>query len=195
MIIGIVLSSVPKISETFLISKIKLLKDSGNEIILFTNQKKIFNLCRVVHQRRTSKNTFIQIGLMIVYILLLIIKRPRITKKFLALEKNDGVSLKKRIENLYLNSHILNENMDWVHFGFATLMLRRENIAGAVGAKMGVSFRGFDISIYPLKNRFCYQKCWNKIDKVHSISLDLLNAAYELGLKKNYSSFYYLSCD
>ena len=189
MIIGIVLNNIPRISETFLISKIKLLQDSGNEVIIFTNKKGKFDFCRVVHQRRISDNYFVQIGLIIIYVFLLIIKRPRIVKKFLNLEKNDGVPFRKRIENLYLNSHILNQNLDWVHFGFATLMIRRENIADALGAKMGVSFRGYDISIYPLKHKFCYHKGWNKIDKIHSISNDLLVSAYKLGLNKNIPSF------
>ena len=185
MIIGLVLNNIPKISETFLISKIKILQDGGNEVIIFTNKKGKSNLCRVVQQRRLSNNIFIQIGLIIIYLFLLIIKKPRTIKKFLILEKNDGVSFQRRIKNLYLNSHILNENLDWVHFGFATLMIRRENIAKAIDAKMGVSFRGYDISIYPLKHKFCYHKCWDKIDKVHSISKDLLVTAYELGLNKN----------
>ena len=189
MIIGIVLNNIPRISETFLISKIKLLQDSGNKVIIFTNKKGKFDYCRVVHQRSIRDNYFVQIGLMSIYLFLLIIKRPRIVKKFINLEKNDGVTFKKRIENLYLNSHILNHNLDWVHFGFATLMIRRENIADAIGAKMGVSFRGYDISIYPLKHKFCYHKVWKKIDKIHSISNDLLSSAYELGLNKNIPSF------
>ena len=64
-------------------------------------------------------------------------------------------------------------------------MIRRENIAGALNAKMGVSFRGYDISIYPLKHKLCYQIASSKIDKIHSISKDLLNISYDVGFNKD----------
>ena len=50
---------------------------------------------------------------------------------------------------------------------------------------MAVSLRGFDIGIYPLKNPKCYDLLWVNIDKLHVISDDLLNLAYENGLKKD----------
>jgi colanic acid/amylovoran biosynthesis glycosyltransferase len=71
-----------------------------------------------------------------------------------------------------------------LHFGFATQTLGSEFVAKAIGAKMGVSFRGFDIAIYPLKHPGCYKKLWNQLDKVHTISKDLLERAYELGLTR-----------
>jgi colanic acid/amylovoran biosynthesis glycosyltransferase len=49
-------------------------------------------------------------------------------------------------------------------------------------AKLATSFRGYDISIYPLKNPFCYKLLWQKLDKVHTISDDLLQVAYKLNL-------------
>ena len=106
--------------------------------------------------------------------------------KFISLERKQNVSFKRILKKLILNQHILQEsNVDWLHFGFATQAIGRENIAKAVGAKMAVSLRGFDIGIYPLKNPKCYDLLWLNINKLHVISNDLLNLAYANGFKKN----------
>src|SRR5690606_23867831 len=72
------------------------------------------------------------------------------------------------------NQFILSKKLDWLHFGFGTMALGRENIAAVIGAKMAVSFRGFDIAIYPVKHPNCYDKLFEKTDKVHVISNDIM---------------------
>ena len=53
--------------------------------------------------------------------------------------------------------------------------------------KNGSEFkRLFDIGIYPLKNPKCYDLLWVNIDKLHVISDDLLNLAYDKWIKKRY---------
>ena len=52
---------------------------------------------------------------------------------------------------------------------------------------MAVSFRGYDINVYPLKHPGCYDEIWSKVDKVHSISDDLYKKALLLGLGRNIS--------
>jgi colanic acid/amylovoran biosynthesis glycosyltransferase len=184
MKIGLVLSNSPAQSETFFTSKIKGLQDRGHQVVLFANQTKGFHLCRFIIHPKVSRNSILQFARMIISYSVLFIKRPIIFIRFLRLEKMDGVPIISRWENLYLNYHILKENLDWLHFGFATMTLRRENVAQAIDAKMGVSLRGYDICIYPLKYPECYQRVWDKVDKIHSISYDLLEAAEEHGLTK-----------
>ncbi|MEZ4824312.1 MAG: hypothetical protein R2942_18715 [Ignavibacteria bacterium] len=55
------------------------------------------------------------------------------------------------MKSVYINSHILSEKIDRLHFGFMTMTLKRENVAKAIDAEMSVSFRGYDINVYPLK--------------------------------------------
>ena len=50
------------------------------------------------------------------------------------------------------SSHIIRYDLDWLHFGFATCALGRENLASLIGAKMSTSIRGYDIAIYPKIN-------------------------------------------
>ena len=102
--------------------------------------------------------------------------------RYIRLEKEQGTSFKRLLEKLYLNATLLKLTTDWLHFGFATMALERELVAQAIGAKMAVSFRGYDIGVYPLKNPGCYDLLWKKLDQVHYISDDLYRKAQQLGL-------------
>lgn len=181
MKIGIVLAKPPAYSETFFISKIKGLQKNGFEVVLFVNSKDThFDLCTVKEQVQFRSFFFFlkSLGLILTKLSTLL--------KFISLERKQNVSFKRILKKLILNQHILQEsNVDWLHFGFATQAIGRENIAKAIGAKMAVSLRGFDIGIYPLKNPKCYDLLWLNINKLHVISNDLLNLAYANGFKKN----------
>ena len=182
MKIGLVLIKTPSYSEKFLISKIKGLQQEGHKVILFADKNDDFKMCEVVDMPKVSKFFFLQIIKMALAYATIIIQSPITVINFLRLEKLDGISFRFRWENLYLNSKILRKDLDWIHFCFATTALRKENVAKSINAKMGVSLRGYDINIYPLKNKNCYSLLWKKVDKVHSISNSLLKKAKKNGL-------------
>ena len=182
MKIGLVLIKTPSYSEKFLISKIKGLQQGGHKVILFADKNDDFKMCEVVDMPKVSKFFFLQIIKMALAYFTIIIQSPITVINFLRLEKLDGISFRFRWENLYLSSKILSKDLDWIHFCFATTALRKENVAKSINAKMGVSLRGYDINIYPLKNKNCYSLLWKKVDKVHSISNSLLKKAKKHGL-------------
>ena len=182
MKIGFVLFNTPAQSETFITSKLKGLQENGFKVVLFAKEKEKFDLCKVVPHPKISRFIIIQLIQMMTAYGILFFNHPIIFFRFLYREKKDGISISSRWKNLYLNNHILKEKLNWLHFGFITTAIRRENVAHAIGAKMGVSLRGYDICIYPLKNPGCYKKVWEKVDKVHSISNDLLDASHKQGL-------------
>ena len=184
MKIGLVLSRTPAYSQTFFNSKIEGLQKNGFEVVLFVNSKDThFDLCTVKEQ--VQFRSFFIVLFFLKSLGLLLIKLSTLLK-FISLERKSNVSFKSILKKLILNQHILQEsNLDWLHFGFATQAIGRENIAKAIGAKMAVSLRGFDIGIYPLKNPKCYDLLWLNINKLHVISNDLLNLAYTNGFKKN----------
>src|SRR5690554_7538061 len=62
-----------------------------------------------------------------------------------------------------------------------------ETVAQAIGAKMGVSFRGFDMGTYPIKNPGCYDVLWKYADQVHTNSNDLWAAAKRFGMPDSIS--------
>lgn len=183
MKIGLVLSNPPAYSETFFISKIKGLQKNGFEVVLFVNKNtEEFNLCRVKPQVRLHSY---HIVFAFVQLLFRMAKHPKTFTRFIQLEKAEGVKTVQLLKKLLINQHILSENkVDWLHFGFATMALGKESIASAIGAKMAVSLRGFDIGIYPLKHLDCYNLLWKRIDKLHVISNDLLELAYQNGCSK-----------
>tara|TARA_R100000935_G_scaffold1517_1_gene4886 strand:+ start:67562 stop:68737 length:1176 start_codon:yes stop_codon:yes gene_type:complete len=184
MRIGIVLSQTPGYSETFFTSKIKGLQAQGFTVQLFVQKREAnFTLCPVRLAPKVSRFVPFQLLKMIwVYILLV----PYIGRvlKFSSLERAEGTSPGSLLKKIFLNAHLLKANLDWVHFGFATQALGSECVAKAIGAKMAVSFRGFDLNIYPLKHNGCYDKTWNHVAKVHSISHYLYKKGVDLGLSE-----------
>ncbi|RED48357.1 glycosyltransferase family 4 protein [Seonamhaeicola aphaedonensis] len=188
MRIGIVLSETPSYSETFFTSKIKGLQKHGFKVTLFVQHKKDdFNLCEVrVAPKVYKRNLILLLGSGLIVFFRGFLKYNRFLK-FIELEREYGRSKKQMLKNLYNNSHLLTADLDWIHFGFATIAIQSEHVAKVIGAKMAVSFRGFDLDVYPLKYTGCYELLWNQVDKVHSISNYLLNTAYNIGLPKSVS--------
>lgn len=186
MKIGLVLPSVPSYSETFFTSKIKGLQANGFEVILFVNNfSKKTNLdCTIIPSPKFSKNN-LQNGLLILYrFLTVLIFNFHQVQKLYKLDKKDNLSFSKRLKSIVINSHLLSQKLDWLHFGFGTMAIDRENVAAAIGAKMAVSFRGFDIGIYPVKHPNCYNRLWRKVDKIHVISNDIEDLVLKHGFKE-----------
>jgi len=185
--IGIVLNNVPAYSETFLLNKINGLIERGARVTIFAEKS---GHAFPMHWNVISpfklpsngllRNLFVAAGMM-----RMALSCSKKSYKFFKLERIAGRSSKTALENLYINGHIIARELDWLHYGFATVAVRRENVAKAIGARMAVSLRGYDIAVYPLKNKDCYNLLWSNVDKIHSISDDLVRRAYDLGLPIN----------
>lgn len=140
-----------------------------------------FRDCPVIVRPRVSSNPLLQFMYFIKEFALLIPHLSRIYK-YVKLERREGSGFGALIKKIYLNAHLLKVKADWLHFGFATMALGSETVATAIGAKMAVSFRGFDIAVYPVKHPGCYKTLWKYLDKGHTISDDLLVLAKKHGL-------------
>src|SRR5690554_5531438 len=185
MRIGIILSQPPGYSETFFRSKIKGLQENGVEVCLFCqNNNNEFTLCPVIVSPRVSKNPFLQLWFFMKEFVLLL---PYVSTviRYVKLERSEGTAWLQIFKKVYLNAQLLKAKLDWLHFGFATMALGSETVAKAIGAKMAVSFRGFDMTVYPVKNPGCYQMLWRHIDKAHTISDNLLKLAVKHGMPEN----------
>ena len=184
--IGLVLSKPPAYSETFLISKIEGLQASGFEVILFVNKDSSkFELCKVYKSYANYRNNFLSKIWSLIIVILKLIRIPKRVIKFIRLEQKSGRNTIQILKNSYTCAHILSHNLDWLHFGYATLTLNKENISKSINAKMAVSFRGYDINVYPLKFKGCYDLLWKRLDKVHSISNFLIKRASQFGMPNN----------
>ena len=185
MIIGLVIPSTPSYSETFFNSKIKGLLKGGFKVVVFAqNIDPNFKLCKTVESPKVKGNKLLVFLSAVRVFFKLLLHLNRIVKYYRLL-KGSGFSLKEILKRVYLNSYMLTNKVDWLHFGFATQTIGSEYVAKAIGAKMAVSFRGFDINVYPLKHKNCYLDVWRNVDKVHSISQYLVEQAYNLGLQKS----------
>ena len=185
MTIGFVLSETPGVSETFINSKIKSLIKNGHKIIIFSTKKKEFNLCEVIEPPSLERYK-VSILFDFIFILINMISRHnRVLNIFLNLEKKDDSSFIQSFKNLYINNHILRKKIDWLHFPFSAITQNRENVAKSIGAQMSISLRGYDIMVYPLKDKDCYKKLWPKVKKVHSVSYALLDIAKNYGLTQD----------
>lgn len=171
--IGLVLPSVPGYSETFFNSKIAGLQQNGAEVVVFVANPEKLNpdlTYKVFYAPKLNGfKTFVALKSMAILLSATLFNFKK-SIHFLALEKKDEHSFRKRLKSLIANHFILKHKVDWLHFGFGTMAIGRENVAAVVGAKMAVSFRGFDHYIYPLKNPNCYKKLFSRIVKYHVLS-------------------------
>jgi glycosyltransferase involved in cell wall biosynthesis len=183
--IGLVLAATPAYSETFFNAKIKGLQEAEYELVLFVNKKAHSHLKVAIKQApQLSENKFKSFIISIFCLIKLFFFSYTNAKKMYYLDQRDGLHFKKRIQNLILNSHILSEKLDWLHFGFGTLALNRENVAAAIGANMAVSFRGFDHYVYPLKHPDCYKLLFSKKVKYHVLSESMKKDLISNGIKE-----------
>ena len=182
MKIAFCLSSLPGYSETFIRSTLDGLSRDGHDVRVF-----IFNRSRAA-ENFVYVNPFPLVMPRVLFLFPLVlarllIKRPVASFTYWKSEKADGKKTWSIIKSLYINAHIfLAQKPDWLHYSFATLGIHRENLAKALGIKLAVSLRGFDIGIYPLRHPGCYHLLWRKVDKIHTISDDLYRLALKEGL-------------
>lgn len=187
MRIGLVIPAVPSYSETFFKSKIAGLVKSGHEVILFVRRSssRRFSDVKVVKQWPVFGNRIVQSIVTVLGICTIAMMRPHRCYRFFMAEVRCGRPRRQVLENMYVNAHIFAHSIDWLHFGFITMGLRRENVGKAANCKMSASIRGYDIGIYPLKQPGCYDLLWQTLDKVHTISDDLVKTARGLGLPQS----------
>lgn len=186
MKIGLVLPSIPGYSETFFRNKISGLQQNGVEVILFVNDSKAnenYLNCRVVKAPPVSGSKIRVIATSILLLCKAVFVQPAKSLKLYRLNKKEGITGAENFKSILTNQFLLGEKLDWLHFGFGTMALGKENLAAVLEAKMAVSFRGFDIGIYPIKHPGCYDLLYLKADKFHVISNDLKNLLFKAGLK------------
>ncbi|MGH2665090.1 glycosyltransferase family 4 protein [Flavobacterium sp.] len=172
MKIGLVLPAVPAYSETFFVNKIKGLQSHGHEVVLFVHAKTSQSSFEGAKVIAAPKWTGSSIGGFInaFFQLFLLLFHSKAVIRFCRLDRKDGISMFSIIKRIAANSHLLSKKLDWLHFGFGTMALERENIAQAIKAKMAVSFRGFDYYVYPVKTPDCYTVLFSKKVTYHVLS-------------------------
>ena len=86
---------------------------------LLEKRGKDFNLCTVRKMPKVYDNK-LQLLFQSLFTALSLLPHLRKVIRFYRLEKNLGSTTTEILKRIYLNSHILSANLDWIHFGFAT---------------------------------------------------------------------------
>ena len=185
--LGLVIPNVPSYSETFFHNKIVNLLEQGFEVKLFIKhpiQRENY-ICPVYEYPYPSKNPSIRLIQSVWIAAKTFVKSPGNFVRFTKLLSREGYSLKQYLRSVVASSFILPHQLDWLHFGYASMGLDCEFVGKAIGAKVAVSLRGYDVAVKPILNKDCYHLLWKNVDKIHTISDDLLNLAYAEGLSKS----------
>lgn len=179
--IGLVLTKPPVYSETFITHKINGLIANGYRVTVFSNAYKKGSfpyrlVCAWSPQPRA------RVILSAPILLYCCIRYFRSLYRYYTFTKKETGSSKYAMKYLVSNFHILTNPVDQLHFEFAGLAINRETVAKAMGCKMSVSIRGYDVAIQPLTRGEQIQKIWKYVDEVHSISDDITLKAYRAGM-------------
>jgi glycosyltransferase involved in cell wall biosynthesis len=70
---------------------------------------------------------------------------------------------------------------DVVHFGYGTLACGRMHLREALGCRMVVSFRGYDLNTFRVDDESAYADVWRGADVLHLVSESLRDRALERG--------------
>ena len=183
--VGIVLARAPGYSESFLSSKIEGLRAAGFDVSVFVGSGArgagIYPALGICKAR-----PLLSMVLFAWAWLALCIRHPRRVVRFVASERALGRRTLRMAHLLAVYYPILMyARSGWLHFGFSALAVGAESLADAVGSRMGVSLRGYDVAIYPLRNPGSYEMVWQKVDKVHTISDDLMHLARRQGMPES----------
>ena len=172
MKIGLVLPATPGYSETFFTNKIKGLQEHGYTVVLFVNSDKNKTTLpvKIINAPNLSGNSGMVLLRSFLCLMETFVFHFSATIRLFQLNANDKIPFSKNIKSIIASSHILSEKLDWLHFGFGTMALDKENVAASIKAEMAVSFRGFDHYVYPQKNKNCYQLLFSKKVKYHVLS-------------------------
>ncbi len=150
MTIALVLPSLPKYSESFFTSKIKLLQESGFQVMVLVvgapAEKPKVNY-PVYYQPILAPSGMQRWALSTWLILKTFLTQPERAFRLIDEAKKSSYSLAGSLRLIAVLSNFLKIKADWVHFAFGTMAVERALIGKVIGAKVGVSFRGFDISI------------------------------------------------
>ena len=179
--IGLVLSQVPGYSETFFRNKIKGLQAQGFEVVLFVDQdtpKREPFLCEV----RVSPFSAPLLKTLFRLLVLCFQTSPLKWFQLFGLHRKSGRSRYRSLKNVFLSLYLMTESLDWLHFGFGALAVHREHIAEVIGARMGVSFRGFDLYLSPLKEPTMYKVLFSTSCFYHVLSQEMKTDLVTLGV-------------
>ena len=184
MTIALVIPSLPKYSETFLTNKINGLVNNGFSVVLMVvgvSERRKMNV-PVYYQPILAPQGLLRWSFTFWLILKSVLLHPQRCLRLLNEASNAGHNGFGKWRMIAVLSNFLKINADCIHFAYGTMAVERAFIGRVLGAKVSMSIRGYDIAIAPVMNSALYTHVWPYLDKLHSISNDLVKVAEKQGM-------------
>ncbi len=104
---------------------------------------------------------------------------PRSFVKFIS--KGYKILGNQILKKLVVDYNFIKTNPTIIHYEFGTLAIDRMYLSEIFSCKSIVSFRGYDLNYYKLKEKDLYNKVWTKATGFHFLGVDLYNRAKKRG--------------
>jgi colanic acid/amylovoran biosynthesis glycosyltransferase len=194
----LIVSTFPKLSETFIVNKFIGLVDIGLDVHLIAENRntanwQYFSILKEkkyknrFHYSWPHSNKIFTLLLYPIISLISLIKAPKRSIKYLIL--GSRILGWKVAKYFYLDHKVLVQNPKIIHFEFGAIARERMYLKDLLGVKIIVSFRGYDINYVGLSNQNFYRRVWEKADHIHFLGDDLRQRAISRGCPSelNYS--------
>lgn len=187
----ILVPSFPKLSETFIVSKVLGLLDLGWDVHVvcgrsdpeewgrFPELQRRPGFRKRVHVTMPHRPRWLVALLCPVALVRSIILSPLGTWRYLRIGwRRFGPDI---IRRFYLDAELIVLKPNLVHFEFGSLAAVRMYIKELLECRITVSFRGYDMNYVGLDTTDYYKTVWEEADALHLLGRDLLNRAWRRG--------------
>lgn len=189
--IVLIVSSFPKLSETFIVSKFLGLLARGWDVHVVCSQSepkewenfpkliKRPDIRKRVHVVWRTQPHWLAAMLMPLALIRCFLLHPKGTWRYL----NKGWKCWRvdALRRLYLDAELLLLRPDVIHFEFGALAVGRMSVKDLLGCKVIVSFRGYDLNYVGLEDPNYYREVWEHADALHLLGEDLWRRAQRRG--------------
>ena len=185
----LVVPRFPRLSETFIVSQFLGLVAAGWDVHIVCGATEPWDafprlaaqpgLRRRVHRAWPSEPRRLAALLWLPVLLLTFVRAPRATLGYLWAAR--GVGVGRAAREFYLDAAIIALSPDIVHFEFGALAIGRTHLKQRLGCRLGVSFRGYDLSFVGLDDPDHYAAVWRDADAIHTLGRDLWQRALRRG--------------
>jgi colanic acid/amylovoran biosynthesis glycosyltransferase len=189
--IALIISSFPKLSESFIVNKFLGLLARGWDVHIvcaqsdprewerFPDLLRVPNWRRRVHRSWPTRPRWLAAVLMPLALLGAFGQNPGGSWRYLRRGWNKfGLDV---LRQLYFDAELLKLRPDLIHFEFGALAVGRGHLPELLDCRLTVSFRGYDLNFVGLERPGYYQEVWGKSEALHLLGENLWKRAQRRG--------------
>jgi colanic acid/amylovoran biosynthesis glycosyltransferase len=189
--LALVVSTFPKLSETFIVNKFLGLWERGWDVHVvcgesdpreweqFPDLLRLPQVRRRVHVVWQTRLRWLAAMLMPLALMVALKRSFKATWQYLRHgwpKFGWGV-----LRHLYFDAELVKLQPDLIHMEFGSLAMGRMHLRELLNCKLVASFRGYDLNFVGLETPDYYQEVWEKADALHFLGEDLWQRAQKRG--------------